>query len=64
MLPQGTYNPFKNQGIECVKINKVKDGHPHIVDMIKENMKVRPHFSIEKESRNHNNHRFWCKSIL
>ena len=61
----GTYNHLKNQGIECIKINKVKDGHPHIVDMIKNNevhliinttegaRSIRDSFSIRKESQNH-----------
>ncbi len=61
----GTYNHLKNQGIECIKINKVKDGHPHIVDMIKNKevhliinttegaRSIRDSFSIRKESQNH-----------
>ena len=33
----GTFNHLVSEGIKCYKINKVKDGHPHIVDMIKNN---------------------------
>ena len=33
----GTFYYLADAGIVCSKINKVKDGHPHIVDMIKNN---------------------------
>ena len=31
----GTARAIRNAGIECQKVNKVKEGRPHIVDMIK-----------------------------
>ena len=52
-------------GVTCLKINKVKDGHPHIVDMIKNNevhliinttegaRSIKDSFSIRKEAQNH-----------
>ena len=61
----GTYLHLKKSGIECSKINKVKDGHPHIVDMIKNNevhliinttegaRSIKDSFSIRKEAQNH-----------
>ena len=61
----GTYLHLKNSGIDCFKINKVKDGHPHIVDMIKNNevhliinttegaRSIKDSFSIRKEAQNH-----------
>ena len=61
----GTYLHLKNSGINCLKINKVKDGHPHIVDMIKNNevhliinttegaRSIKDSFSIRKEAQNH-----------
>ena len=61
----GTYHHLKNSGIDCLKINKVKDGHPHIVDMIKNNevhliinttegaRSIKDSFSIRKEAQNH-----------
>ena len=33
---RGTANAFKNAGIEVREVNKVKEGRPHIVDMIKD----------------------------
>ena len=61
----GTFNYLVNSGISCSKINKVKDGHPHIVDMIKNNevhliinttegaRSIKDSFSIRKEAQNH-----------
>ena len=61
----GTYNHLIKNAIECSKINKVKDGHPHIVDMIKNNevhliinttegaRSIKDSFSIRKEAQNH-----------
>ena len=61
----GTYNFLIDAGIACSKINKVKDGHPHIVDMIKNNevhliinttegaRSIKDSFSIRKEAQNH-----------
>lgn len=61
----GTYLHLQSKGINCNKINKVKDGHPHIVDMIKNNevhliinttegaRSIKDSFSIRKESQNH-----------
>ena len=61
----GTYLHLKNSGVDCLKINKVKDGHPHIVDMIKNNevhliinttegaRSIKDSFSIRKEAQNH-----------
>jgi len=61
----GTFNYLANAGIACSKINKVKDGHPHIVDMIKNNevhliinttegaRSIKDSFSIRKEAQNH-----------
>ena len=61
----GTFNHLVSEGIKCYKINKVKDGHPHIVDMIKNNevhliinttegaRSIKDSFSIRKEAQNH-----------
>ena len=61
----GTYLYLKESGISCTKINKVKDGHPHIVDMIKNNevhliinttegaRSIKDSFSIRKEAQNY-----------
>ncbi len=61
----GTFNFLIDSGIACSKINKVKDGHPHIVDMIKNNevhliinttegaRSIKDSFSIRKEAQNH-----------
>ena len=61
----GTYNHLIQNAIKCCKINKVKDGHPHIVDMIKNNevhliinttegaRSIKDSFSIRKEAQNH-----------
>tara|TARA_B100000676_G_scaffold294834_1_gene333272 strand:- start:1601 stop:4828 length:3228 start_codon:yes stop_codon:yes gene_type:complete len=61
----GTFNYLVGAGVNCVKINKVKDGHPHIVDMIKNNevhliinttegaRSIKDSFSIRKEAQNH-----------
>ena len=61
----GTYLHLKESGVLCSKINKVKDGHPHIVDMIKNNevhliinttegaRSIKDSFSIRKEAQNH-----------
>ncbi len=61
----GTFNFLIDAGIACFKINKVKDGHPHIVDMIKNNevhliinttegaRSIKDSFSIRKEAQNH-----------
>jgi carbamoyl-phosphate synthase large subunit len=61
----GTYLHLIDSDIPCFKINKVKDGHPHIVDMIKNNevhliinttegaRSIKDSFSIRKEAQNH-----------
>ena len=61
----GTYLHLKESGVLCSRINKVKDGHPHIVDMIKNNevhliinttegaRSIKDSFSIRKEAQNH-----------
>ena len=61
----GTYLHLIDSEIICTKINKVKDGHPHIVDMIKNNevhliinttegaRSIKDSFSIRKEAQNH-----------
>ena len=61
----GTYLQLIKSGVKCSKINKVKDGHPHIVDMIKNNevhliinttegaRSIKDSFSIRKEAQNH-----------
>ena len=61
----GTFNYLADAGVVCSKINKVKDGHPHIVDMIKNNevhliinttegaRSIKDSFSIRKEAQNH-----------
>ena len=61
----GTFCYLSDAGIVCSKINKVKDGHPHIVDMIKNNevhliinttegaRSIKDSFSIRKEAQNH-----------
>ena len=61
----GTFFYLSDAGIVCSKINKVKDGHPHIVDMIKNNevhliinttegaRSIKDSFSIRKEAQNH-----------
>ena len=61
----GTFHYLVDAGIVCSKINKVKDGHPHIVDMIKNNevhliinttegaRSIKDSFSIRKEAQNH-----------
>ncbi len=61
----GTFLYLADAGIVCSKINKVKDGHPHIVDMIKNNevhliinttegaRSIKDSFSIRKEAQNH-----------
>jgi len=61
----GTFLHLKDSEIACSKINKVKDGHPHIVDMIKNNevhliinttegaRSIKDSFSIRKEAQNH-----------
>ena len=61
----GTFNHLVESGVDCTRINKVKDGHPHIVDMIKNNevhliinttegaRSIKDSFSIRKEAQNH-----------
>ena len=61
----GTFNHLIESGVDCTRINKVKDGHPHIVDMIKNNevhliinttegaRSIKDSFSIRKEAQNH-----------
>ena len=62
----GTFLHLKDSEIACSKINKVKDGHPHIVDMIKNGdvhliinttegaRSINDSFSIRKEANNYN----------
>ena len=63
---RGTQVYLESKGIKCEKINKVKQGHPHIVDMIKNGnvhliinttegaLSIKDSFSIRKEANNHN----------
>ena len=63
---RGTQVYLENKGIKCERINKVKQGHPHIVDMIKNGnvhliinttegaLSIKDSFSIRKEANNHN----------
>ena len=63
---RGTQVYLEKKGIKCVRINKVKQGHPHIVDMIKNGnvhliinttegaLSIKDSFSIRKEANNHN----------
>ena len=63
---KGTQKYLDNNGIECNRINKVKEGQPHIVDMIKNGdvhliinttegaRSINDSFSIRKEANNYN----------
>ena len=63
---RGTQVYLENNNIKCERINKVKQGHPHIVDMIKNGnvhliinttegaLSIKDSFSIRKEANNHN----------
>ena len=63
---RGTQVYLEKKGIKCERINKVKQGHPHIVDMIKNGnvhliinttegaLSIKDSFSIRKEANNHN----------
>ena len=63
---RGTQVYLEKNGIKCERINKVKQGHPHIVDMIKNGnvhliinttegaLSIKDSFSIRKEANNHN----------
>ena len=63
---RGTQVHLEKKGIKCERINKVKQGHPHIVDMIKNGnvhliinttegaLSIKDSFSIRKEANNHN----------
>ena len=35
LATEGTYNALKNAGIKAARVNKVHEGRPHIVDLIK-----------------------------
>ena len=62
----GTFNYLTKNGIICKQINKVKQGQPHIVDMIKNDeinliinttegaQSIRDSFSIRQEAQNNN----------
>ena len=62
----GTYNYLIEKNIMCEQINKVKQGQPHIVDMIKNGdvhliinttegvQSIKDSFSIRQEAQNHN----------
>ena len=62
----GTFNYLKKNGIICQQINKVKQGQPHIVDMIKNKevdliinttegaQSIKDSFSIRQEAQNNN----------
>ena len=63
---RGTQVYLEKNDIKCERINKVKQGHPHIVDMIKNGnvhliinttegaLSIKDSFSIRKEANNHN----------
>ena len=63
---KGTQKYLDDHGIECNRINKVKEGQPHIVDMIKNGdvhliinttegaRSINDSFSIRKEANNYN----------
>ena len=63
---KGTQKYLDDNGIECNRINKVKEGQPHIVDMIKNGdvhliinttegaRSINDSFSIRKEANNYN----------
>ena len=63
---RGTQVYLDSHNIECRRVNKVKDGQPHIVDMIKNGdvhliinttegaRSIRDSFSIRKEANNYN----------
>ena len=63
---KGTQVYLENKNIECIQINKVKEGQPHIVDMIKNGdvdliinttegaRSIKDSFSIRKEANNNN----------
>ena len=63
---RGTQVYLEENKIECQRINKVKQGHPHIVDMIKNGdvhliinttegaISIKDSFSIRKEANNNN----------
>ena len=63
---KGTQKYLDDNGIECNQINKVKEGQPHIVDMIKNGdvhliinttegaRSINDSFSIRKEANNYN----------
>ena len=63
---KGTQIYLENKNIECMQINKVKEGQPHIVDMIKNGdvdliinttegaRSIKDSFSIRKEANNNN----------
>ena len=63
---KGTQAYLESHNIECAKINKVKEGQPHIVDMIKNGdvdliinttegaISIKDSFSIRKEANNNN----------
>ncbi len=62
----GTFNYLNNNSIACQKVNKVKQGQPHIVDMIKNGeihliinttegaQSIKDSFSIRQEAQNNN----------
>jgi len=63
---RGTQVYLEEKNIKCKRINKVKQGHPHIVDMIKNGdvhliinttegaVSIKDSFSIRKEANNNN----------
>jgi carbamoyl-phosphate synthase large subunit len=63
---RGTQDYLKEKNIKCNKVNKVKEGQPHIVDMIKNGevhliinttegaRSIKDSFSIRKEANNNN----------
>ncbi len=63
---RGTQVYLEENNIDCQRINKVKQGHPHIVDMIKNGdvhliinttegaISIKDSFSIRKEANNNN----------
>ena len=63
---RGTQTYLENKNISCNRVNKVKEGQPHIVDMIKNAevhliinttegaRSIKDSFSIRKEANNNN----------
>ena len=63
---RGTQEYLEEKNIKCNKVNKVKEGQPHIVDMIKNGevhliinttegaRSIKDSFSIRKEANNNN----------